>query len=390
MAFTLVVNPGSSSKKYALYADNSLQLNAHIERSEDGFEMCTSVKGLAQKCESLPKQDYQASLQNFLQLAIQAEIVSSAGEIEKVAIRVVAPGTFFQRHQIINEDFLAKLKAVANLAPLHIPHVEREIRYLIETIPSATLVAVSDSAFHSSLPEKARQYSLPKSEVEHLDLFRFGYHGLSVASVLRRYESVVGSIPGRVIVCHIGSGVSVTATLEGKSVDTTMGFSPGSGLIMGSRAGDVDAGALLALMQLKNLKPIDAELYLQTSGGLKGISGEADLRYILDRKAKDEADATLAITSFVYQIQKAIGAYMATLNGLDTLVFTATAGVRSPVLRSLIVDGLAGLGLSLDDNKNLACTNGDAVISKSGAPIKVVVLRTDEENEILYASLALR
>lgn len=386
MAITLVVNPGSSSKKYALYKDNVLELNAYIERSKDGFEMCTAVRGTQQKCEFLNKHDYQGSLRNFFELAVTEHVIASVTEIKTVAIRVVAPGTYFQSHRVIDDKFLRELAMCRNLAPLHVPHIEKEILSVMQFMPHAKFVAVSDSAFHTTMSDTAKLYSLPKKDTTELDLYRFGYHGLSVSSAMRRLHSVIGSDPKRVIVCHLGSGVSITAVKDGKSFDTTMGFAPGSGLIMGSRAGDVDAGALLTLMQLKNLKPIDAQMYLQTNGGLKGFSDESDLRFLLDRKAKGDKDATQAIASFVYQLKKAIGSYLAILNGVDTVVFTATAGERSPALRALIANDLDNLGVVLDGDKNESTISRDGVISDITSKIKLVVIKTDEAGEILYAS----
>ncbi|MEZ4195432.1 MAG: acetate/propionate family kinase [Candidatus Paceibacterota bacterium] len=386
MAITLVVNPGSSSKKYAIYQDSDLLISAYIERSEDGFEMCTAVRGTQQKCELLPRQDYQTSLRNFFDLALTEQVVTSTTEIKVVAVRIVAPGTFFQKHQLIDDRFMKELSKCVDLAPLHVPHMQKEISALRQIIPHAKFVAVSDSAFHASLPESARNYSLPSEVATELDLFRFGYHGLSVGAVLGRLHAVTGHDPKRVIVCHLGSGVSVTATKDGQSIDTTMGFAPGSGLVMGSRAGDLDAGALLTLMQSRNLKPKDAQMYLQTIGGLKGLSGESDLRFILDRRAKGDKLATQAIASFVYQIKKAIGAYFAVLNGLDTLVFTATAGERSSVLRALITAELSSLGILLDKDKNELTISRDGVISDISAKVKVVVIKVDEAKEILHAS----
>ena len=382
MSITLVVNPGSSSKKYALYSNRTLQLNAYIERTKEGFEMCTAVGGFEQgNCELVPHQGYHDSLDNFLQRAKSEGFIHANSDIKKVAIRVVAPGTYFQTHRVIDEVFMKKLRACVSLAPLHVPHIEHELQALLMVLPQAQLVSVSDSAFHSTMPESARLYSLPKKDYEEFDLYRFGYHGLSVASAVRRLHAVTGTDPKRAIVCHLGSGVSVTALRAGQSVETTMGYAPGSGLIMGSRAGDLDPGALLTIMQCRNLKPVDTQTYIQTYGGLKGIAGEADLRFLLERRAKGDKSATLAIASFVHQIRKAIGAQLLVLGGVDTIVFTATAGERSPVLRALIMENLEDIGILIDEDKNEACVSRDGVISDFNSKIK-----TDEAAEILYAS----
>lgn len=389
MAFTLVVNPGSSSKKFALYQDRTVKLTAYIERSADGFEMCTAVGATQQKCSLLDKNDYKDSLNNFLTLAIAEHYIHDFSAISTVAMRVVAPGTYFQKHRVVDAEYLTRLNKLVTIAPLHIPHLLQEIEAIKKFLPSARLLAISDSAFHSTMPEVSRRYAIGTEESERFDIFRFGYHGLSVASVMRRVEKITGKPAERAVVCHIGSGVSVTAVAAGKSIDTTMGYAPGSGLVMGSRAGDIDPGALLVLMQAQNLKPSDAQVYLQTGGGLKALANEADLRVLLERRARGDAAAEKAITSFVYHIQKAIGSYVAVLGGLDTLIFTATASERSPALRALIVEKLSGLQVTLDTEKNEACVGRDGVLSPAHAEVSVVVIKTNEADEILHASLSL-
>jgi acetate kinase len=389
MAFTLVVNPGSSSKKFALYLDRTLKLTAYIERSADGFEMCTAIGGTQQKCNILDKNNYKDSLDNFLKHAVSEKYIEDYGAITKVAVRVVAPGTYFQSHREVDVEYLDKLTKLSTIAPLHIPHLLQEIEAIKKFLPAARILAISDSAFHSTMPAVSRQYAIGRTESERYDIYRFGYHGLSVASVMRRVDKVAARPVRRAIVCHIGSGVSVTAVSDGKSVDTTMGYAPGSGLVMGSRAGDIDPGALLVLMQAQNLKPSDAQVYLQTGGGMRALGGESDLRVLLERRARGDAAAEAAIQSFVYHIQKAIGAYVAILGGVDTLIFTATASERSPALRALIVKKLAGLQITIDTDKNESLVSRDGVLSVAGAAVEVLVLKTNEADEILHASLGL-
>ncbi len=385
MAFTLIVNPGSSSKKFALYKDCALLMNAYVERSEDGFEMCTAVSGTQQLCETLDKRGFNDSLNNFLERAQKENHLKDFFEVTTVAIRVVAPKTFFQSHRLIDDAYVDLLKKSAENAPLHIPHILQEIQSIKKFLPEAKLVAASDSAFHSTIPVIARRYSIPVEESRKHDIYHFGYHGLSVASVVRKLNKVAPTV-SKVVVCHIGSGVSITAVKDGESIDTTMGYDPGSGLIMGSRAGDLPTGALLALMQAQNLKPTDAHIYLQTSGGLKGLTGESDLRLLLERRAKGDKLASEAVESFVYHIQKAIGGYAAVLGGIDALIFTATASERSPLLRTLIAEPLKGLNIILDKEKNDLCLSRDGVISPDNSPVLVMVIKTNEADEILRVS----
>ena len=386
MAFTLIINPGSSSKKFALYSSRTLLLEAYVERIADGFEMCTSLDGEQQKCSLLDHNEYNGSLGQFLDNAVERKMLASYADVTKVALRVVAPGTYFQAHRVIDEEYIHKLENLTKIAPLHIPHLLQEITATKQLLPHALLVGISDSAFHSTMPDLTRRYSIPEADAAQFDIFHFGYHGLSVASVLPRADIVAREPLRKVIVCHIGSGVSVTAVKNGKSVDTSMGYAPGSGLLMGSRAGDVPSGALLSLMQQKNLKPADALVYLQTHSGLKGLTGESDLRILLERRAQGQAKATAAIDSFIYHLQKAIGGYLAILGGVDAIILTATASQRSPQLRQLLLQSLAPLGILLDTEKNDAAINKEAVISTNQSPIKVLVIKTNEADEILKNS----
>ncbi len=386
MAITLVVNPGSSSKKFALYRDRALLINAYVERSNDGFEMCTAVSGTQQLCENLDKNNFKDSLSSFLSLAKEKNQITIFSEITKVAVRVVAPGTYFQSHRLVDTDYIERLKKLSDIVPLHIPHLLQEIESIKKYLPSAQIVAVSDSYFHRTIPIHARRYSLKEEESLKHDIYHFGYHGLSIASVMRKLSRISNKDFSKVVIAHIGSGVSVTAVKDGVSIDTTMGYAPGEGLIMGSRAGDLPSGALLALMQIKNLKPTDAQIYLQTSGGLRALTGDADLRLVLERKARGEKEAIEAIDSFVYQIQKAIGSYVAVMGGIDALVFTATASERSPLLRSLITEPLSFFNINIDKEKNDLCLSRDGVITGTGSLVEILVIKTDESDEILLAT----
>jgi len=386
MALTLIINPGSSSKKFALFSDRTLIFDAYVEKHEDGFEMCTAIKGVQQSCQIIEKNNFKESLQKFLEAAQDYLVEVDLTLINKVVVRVVAPGNYFQQHRLVDNFFIQELKKIANTAPLHAPLLLQEIEAIKKLFPKTPLVAASDSYFHHTLPEYVRRYSIPADLAKECEVYHFGYHGLSVSSVLRRLKQVSKRAPKRLIVCHIGSGVSVTAVLDGQSIETTMGYAPGSGLIMGSRAGDVPTSALLAIMQAKNLRPTDALVFMQTNGGLRALTGESDLRILLDRKAGGDQAAILALASFSHHIQKAIGGYIAILGGVDAVIFTATAGERSPALRSLILSKLTGLDIHLDEEKNAACVSRDGVISHSDDKVEVLVIKTNEAEEMLYSS----
>lgn len=384
MGTTLVVNPGSSSKKYALYSDGVLQMETRFEDTDTGFEACSQVSGTHQVCEPVKREEFDSSLQKV------AEEVKSFIEsrrltaVSTLVVRVVAPGTFFQKHAEIDDEYIKQLRKRESTAPLHVPTVLREILALKDSFPNVRLIAASDSAFHGEMPPKAREYSLPVADANDFDIHRFGYHGLSVASVVRRIHPLIGQDPERMVVCHIGNGVSVTAVKNGKSVESTMGFSPSTGLPMGSRGGDIDTAALLELMRLKNLRPAEAEMYLNRSTGLRGLSGESDIRHLLSRRSQNDAVAIHALDVFAYTVQKAIAASTIALGGMDVLVLTATASVRSSELRSLIVSGLAHLGVHVSKDRNDLFVGKDGVISVRNSAVKVVVMRTDEMGEMAH------
>ena len=383
MGTTLVVNPGSSSRKYALYSEGRVALELRFEQTSTGFEMCSQVSGTQQICESVNKDEFSSAIDRVSEEVkgyLQRESVGK--RLTNVVIRVVSPGTFFQHHAEINEKYIAALKKKAPSAPLHIPAIIREIESVKVNFPEARLIAASDSAFHSEMPPRAREYSIPGKDVNEFDIHRFGYHGLSVASVVRRIHALIGLDAERVIVCHIGGGTSVTAVKNGKSVETSMGFSPASGLPMGSRAGDLDTAALLELMRARNLNPREAEIYINTNGGLYGMAEDSDIRRLLDRRSKNDATATHALNVFAYNIQKAIAAQTVSLGGLDVIVLTATAAIRSTELRSLILSGLSHLGVQVSKDRNDLLIGKDGVISVRNSEVKVVVMRTDEMGEM--------
>lgn len=383
MGITLVVNTGSSSKKYSLYDGGREVLFMTFTRETDEVRCGIRKNGTWLGDEVINDEEYTTSVKRLVAVAQKYGCIATAQSITTAVVRVVSPGSQFNSHQYIDTKYIQALRAMVSSAPLHIPPTVAEIDMLQTVLPEATLVAASDSAFHNTKPIEAARYSIPNVDTEELDIRRFGYHGLSVRSIVRRVHAVTGQNPARVIVAHIGSGVSLTAVRDGLSIDTTMGYAPGSGVVMASRAGDLDAGALLELMRRKSMGVNDAYTYLHTQGGLQGISGEADFRHVLERHAKGEPAAVEAMQVFAYSIRKQLGAMLAALGGADCVVFTATAAERSPVLRSMCLEGLEGLGLCLDKDKNDQHVAREGVISVKDAPVKLVVMKTDEIGEMV-------
>lgn len=382
MAITLIANTGSSSKKYALYHGGREILFVVIAKSEKEILYSVRKSGTWSESVAITDAEFQNSAGKIVKTAQQFGCISSPDEIQCVGIRVVAPGRKFQVHQKFTPELYEELEAMAATAPLHIPPVLNEVSVLRDMFPGSVLVAVSDSAFHSTMPVKASTYTIPEADRIMFGLQRYGYHGLSVSSVVRRIHAVTGQNLSRIIVCHLGSGASVTAVKDGVSVDTSMGFSPGSGLPMGSRSGDLETGALLELMRLKQLDPYEAYKYVQTQGGFYGLAGESDIRHLLERAAKKDVQAVLAFDRFSYCLKKQIGSMMAVLDGVDGIVMTAAVGERSPIFRQLCLAGLESLGIMLDGDKNNEIISKDGVISTADAGVKVVVIRTGEMEEM--------
>jgi acetate kinase len=383
MAFTLTVNPGSASKKYSLIQDGALVRSYQFERVPHGYELCVATDGAQQKCETTTADEYTSALRYVLDGLLRDQTISSLTAITAVGVRIVAPGSFFQSHRIVDVAYLNALRGKAPAAPLHVPFMVRELELLLAELPEAVIVGVSDSAFHQTLPPVVRNYPIVPADTEQHDIHRFGYHGLSCASIVRQLPNLFSVLPARAIVCHIGSGMSMTALRDGVSIDTSMGFGPGGGLMMGGRTGDIDTGAVLELMRAKSWSHFDIQTYLQTQGGFKGLVGEGDFRFLLERLATEDYAVKAAFDTCIYQFQKTLGAQMAALGGLDAIIFTATAAERSPVLRALLLRDLDWLGITLDAKENERYMSSQGIISSPTSKVTVAVMRTDEWGEIL-------
>lgn len=372
---TLVINPGSSSKKYALYDNGVKRFTVVFEKTAEGIGRCVEVGSERTHCSTTTSHSYRAALHEVLGEAKRAKVITSVADIKQVAFRVVAPGTYFMNHRAIDADFLGRLAATANAVPLHATPLLEEVAAAQQLLGHAHMVGVSDSAFHSSIPEHQYRYSVHDS-LEY-DIRRFGYHGLSVQSVVELFGTTVPVLPARIVVVHVGSGTSVTAVAKGKSVFTTMGYTPASGLIMSSRAGDLDPGALVRMLEVNEKDITAAPGFIHTEGGLKGFCGTADLKTALYREGKGEHDAEVAIAAFLSSIQRAVAGATAVMGGIDALILTATAMERNPELRERIVRPLAFLNIQLDEHRNEMTINKSRTIS-GGSSIPVSVICTDE------------
>jgi acetate kinase len=334
-----------------------------------------------QKKNEIDESTFERGLDYVLSVLKQEGCIGGPEDIGVVGIRVVAPGTFFQQHRVIDSGYIDALKKVSLLAPEHIENTSKIIASISETFPTAQIVGLSDSAFHAQMPEVSREYAISSADAEQYDIYRYGYHGFSVGSIAAQMGDTV---PEKMIICHLGGGVSMTALRNGKTVDTTMGFSPTEGLCMSSRVGAIDPTALLYLMGQKGMSIADTQKYITRESGMRGLSGiTGDMRELIHLRDLGDARATLTIKLFVQKIKKQLGAYIALLNGVSCIVFTGTIGERSFVIRSEICADLDALGIAIDSKQN-SVIDGVGVTSgtiSSGA-VTVLVMPTDEMGQM--------
>lgn len=382
MAITLIINPGSSSKKYAFFKGEEGVLSVRFEKMREGYGRCIAVNQMQQKQDAATEHQYAHALHEAIGVAKTQGVIASVADITHVGIRIVSPGEEFAKHRIITEQYFSALSKKAATVPLHIPPVLEEIARAGELLSHATLVAISDSAFHQTIPISRRQYSLRAASEQ--GIVQYGYHGLSVASVVRQLDEFGGMPTARVIVAHIGSGVSVTAVTKSQSVWTTMGYTPASGMIMGTRAGDIDPGALIDVLAYKKLFGQKAHAYIQSEGGLYGLTGSADLRTVMDRAASGDALYERALDAYVLRIQQSIAGAAVALGGVDTLVLTATAMERNPALRQRIVSGLRWCGLVLDHKKNERTFSRIEHLAADESCCPIILIPTDEMGEMAH------
>ena len=378
----LIVNTGSASKKYALYSENQEIFKAHLE-TEDGGLVSTIKLGTTEKKETITQENYDNSVIYIIELLLSNKLITGIDDIKAIGLRIVAPGIFFLADKIIDDEYLSKLQEAKNRAPLHIEPELAEIEHLQKTMPNTPIVGISDSAFHKTMPDKSKLYGLPQDIASRFEMYRYGYHGISAQSIVNKIKNWIGDIPPKTIICHLGSGSSIVALKNGQSIDTTMGFTPLEGIIMSTRVGNIDAGAVIYLAQNLGLDLNNLEAFLNQKCGLLGISGQtSDIRELLKLEAGGDKKAATALEIFVYHVKKYIGAYAAALGGLDLLVFTATIGERSFIMRSRICRELSSLGIILDEDKNNATVSSDSFINKGEGYVKIAVITTDEMGEM--------
>jgi acetate kinase len=396
----LVINSGSSSIKYQLFDGGKMipmasglvekigELSSRIKHSAIAIPQSTT-----RTLEDLQIPDHRTGLSYMVDLLMDVEIgvITSPDDITAVGHRVVHGGERFSQPTIITGEVLETIETLIPLAPLHNPANLSGIQVAQELFPAATQVAVFDTAFHQTMPAEAYRYAVPNALYEEHGVRVYGFHGTSHLYVTKQAIAYLDkpAADTNLITTHLGNGCSITAVKGGHSIDTSMGFSPLAGLIMGTRSGDIDPALPYFLGTTLDMSFDEIDRLLNKQSGMLGLTGQNDLRDIEARQENGDPEAQLALEMYAYRIKKYIGAYTAILGHLDALVFTAGVGEKSSVVRDLVCRGLEGLGIHIDPQNNERGAAGPVTeIQAAGAdgegdsPVKILIIPTNEELEI--------
>ena len=383
----LVLNCGSSSIKYKLYEMTTKEVLAQggIEKlglpdSFLKFKMPDGSKKTIEK--NMP--EHTVGVQLIFDTLTNPEYgcIKSLSEIDAVGHRLVHGGEKFNTSVVITPEVIEQMKACTDLAPLHNPANLKGVAAVSAILPDVPQVGVFDTAFHQTMPAHAYMYALPYEYYTQYGVRRYGFHGTSHRYVSRRACEFLGIDyeKTKIITVHVGGGGSITAIKDGKSIDTSMGLTPVEGLVMGTRSGDVDLGAITYLMDKLNLSVADLNTIINKKSGVLGVSGvSSDMRDIEDAISKGNERAKLALEMFEYRLLKYIGAYTAALNGVDVIVFTGGIGENQTITREYICEGLNYLGVKYDKELNAKSRGEEIEISTPDSKVRVVVIPTDEE-----------
>ena len=384
MTKTIAINAGSSSLKWQLYQmpEEKVLAKGLIERI--GLKDSVSTVKFDGRSEEqvLDIENHTLAVKILLDDLIRFNIIKTYDEITGVGHRVVAGGEYFKESTVVEGDVLEKIEELGLLAPLHNPANAAGIRAFKELLPDITSVAVFDTSFHTTMPEKAYRYPLPTKYYTENKVRKYGAHGTSHQYVAQEAAKVLGRPLEelKLITCHIGNGASITAVKGGQSIDTSMGFTPLAGVMMGTRTGDIDPAIIPYLMEhTEDFKtPEDISRILNRESGLQAVSGlSSDMRDVQNGVKEGNHDAILAFEMYVDRIQKYIGQYVAVLNGADAIIFTAGVGENATLVREKVINGISWFGCDVDPEKNVFGVTGD--ISTDAAKIRVLVIPTDEE-----------
>ncbi len=387
----LVINAGSSTIKYQLFdaKTEEVLVKGVAERIGIDGRHVQKLNGKTNKVDILMPTHVEA-IKVVLGSLVEDKVVKSLSEIKAVGHRIVHGGEKFTESVVITDEVEKEIEALTPLAPLHQPAHILGIRACKKQMPKAVQVAVFDTAFHSTMKDFAYRYAIPKEAYKKWGIRKYGFHGSSHRYVASRLASIMGK-EGKFIVCHIGNGASVSAIDGGKCVDTSMGYTPLEGLVMGTRSGDIDASVVERLVKETGMNVSEVITYLNKKSGLLGVSGVSEdmrdveeIAYSKQRNTKAN-DARLALNMSTYRVKKYIGSYIAALGGVDAIAFTAGVGENGCEYRESVLSGLEALGICLDKDRNLKdfARGKEVMISTDDSRVKVYVIPTNEELVIM-------
>jgi acetate kinase len=394
----LVLNCGSSSIKYQL-----LEMSGEPQVLAKGIveRIGLSMGCLAHKNNRDEKYEIEQPVPNHtvgIQLVLAAltdknhGVISSLDEIKAVGHRVAHGGEYFTQSVLLDADAIAKIEACCDLAPLHNPAHLLGMRAIMDVLPNIPQTAVFDTSFHQSMPASSYMYPIPYRLYEQYKIRRYGFHGTSHKFVAEKACKILGwnIEEKKIITCHLGNGASITAIKNGKSVDTSMGFTPVEGLMMGTRTGDLDLGALLFIMEKENLSVSDANSFINKKCGTNGFSEiSSDMRDLEAEAEKGNERAELTLQMYAHRVRKYIGAYAAVMNGVDLIIMTGGIGENSCDTRRRVLNDMEYLGLIFDNEKNKGIRAKDEIISKPESKVIAMTITTNEELVIAMDTLRL-
>ncbi len=383
----LVLNCGSSSVKYQLFnmEKNEVMAKGSVDKIGSYESIFNYIPTGKEKNRDVKAGvEYSAALHHILKQITDKDtgVIQSIEEIDATGHRVVHGGEYFTESTLISTDVIDKIEELISLAPLHNPANLQGIRIMRELLGNIPSVAVFDTAFHQTIPEYAYLYPLPYHFYTDKRIRRYGFHGSSHRYAAEKAAEILNKPINNcnLITCHIGNGVSITAIKNGKSVDTSMGFTPLEGLMMGARCGDIDPAIVLYMIENENLTPQQVDDILNKQSGLLGVSGKSsDMRQIIADIADGSKSAKNALNIFCYRIRKYIGSYLAVLGDVDAIVFTAGIGENEPLVREQAVDNLTAFGIELNKEKNNETRGEPAKISTANSKLDIFVVPTNEE-----------
>ncbi|AJC84531.1 acetate kinase [Campylobacter peloridis] len=380
----LVLNSGSSSIKFKLFEKDEALASGLVEKigEQNSKIELKDLKNGKKYQKELAIKDHEKGIELVNELFAQSGILHDLNELDGCGHRIVHGGPNLTKHCLVDDEVLKEINRVSHIAPLHNPAHLIGIKTMLKAAPGVPNVTVFDTAFHQSMPDYAYMYALPYEYYEKYQVRKYGFHGTSHSYVSKQAAYILGKNTNEfnAISAHLGNGASVCAIENGKCIDTSMGFTPLEGLIMGTRCGDIDPAVLPFLAKELNLNPTDLDTIMNKKSGVYGICGFNDFRDIEAQIEQNNEKARLALDMFCYRLSKYIGSYFAILPRVDALIFTAGIGENDNIVREKVCQRLAHLGFDIDLDKNTQLRNGE--ISKKDSKIKILIVPTEEELEI--------